>query len=361
MEKKFRLAWENYALATGINSKQEKVQVAILLTVIGEEARGVFSTFTWDGDGDNEKITPVLTKFAEYCEPWKNIPFERYRFNKRGQEDGETYVHYKTALRKLTEGCDFGSITPEEIVRDRIIFGIRDDKIRERLLRESKLTLEKTDEICRASESTKMQMKEVGQGDTVSAVNWENKQERGRRSRYTKHDQETTKMKACGNRGWIHEPDNCNARGKKCNICGKFNHFAAVCRSTKKRGSRPNVKAVHKDSDSDDDTEVYVISNVAALTLDDLQLVTLKVESGNYVRFQPDTGAQCNVLPVHLYKKATKDHSLKMVTQAKSSISVYGGSQLPVIGQVMLKVWRDNIKCILTCKLVDSDDIRPIL
>lgn len=89
--------------------------------------------------------------------------------------------------------------------------------------------------------------------------------------------------------------------------------------------------------------------------------MTLRVESGNYIRFQPDTGAQCNVLPVHLYKKATKDHSLKMVTQAKSSISAYGGSQLPVIGQVMLKVWRDNTKCILTCKLVDSDDIRPII
>ena len=44
--KKFRLAWENYALATAIDKKDEKVQVAILLTVIGEEARDVFLTFT---------------------------------------------------------------------------------------------------------------------------------------------------------------------------------------------------------------------------------------------------------------------------------------------------------------------------
>ena len=44
--KKFRLAWEDYALATAIDKKDEKVQVAILLTVIGEDARDVFSTFT---------------------------------------------------------------------------------------------------------------------------------------------------------------------------------------------------------------------------------------------------------------------------------------------------------------------------
>ena len=134
--KKFRLAFENYAFATAIDKKNEKVQVAILLTVTGEEARDVFSTFTWDSEGNNEKIAPVIAKFDEYCEPRKTILFERHRFNKRSQEDGETYDHYKTALRKLAEGCDFGAITPEEILRDRIFFGIRDDKVREQLLRE---------------------------------------------------------------------------------------------------------------------------------------------------------------------------------------------------------------------------------
>ena len=37
--KRFKRAWENYSLATGLNGKEECVQVATLLTVIGEEAR----------------------------------------------------------------------------------------------------------------------------------------------------------------------------------------------------------------------------------------------------------------------------------------------------------------------------------
>jgi len=98
----------------------------------------VYSTFTdWAAEGDEKKITPVLQKFAEYCQPRKNVPFERYRFNRRTQEAGESYDQYKTELRKLAEGCDFDTITPDEMLRDRLIFGIRDSKVRERLLRES--------------------------------------------------------------------------------------------------------------------------------------------------------------------------------------------------------------------------------
>ena len=57
-------------------------------------------------------------------------------------------------------------------MRDCLVFGIRDDKVCERLLRESNLTLSKTDKICRAAESMAAQMKVVGDSaDTlVSAV-----------------------------------------------------------------------------------------------------------------------------------------------------------------------------------------------
>ena len=42
---------------------------------------------------------------------------------------------------------------------------------------------------------------------------------------------------------------------------------------------------------------------VAPVQLDDTQLVTLKFESGNYIRLQVDAGAQCNVLPLAVYNR----------------------------------------------------------
>ena len=95
--------------------------------------------------------------------------------------------------------------------------------------------------------------------------------------------------------------------------------------------------------------------------LDDSQLVTLKLESGNYLHFQVDTGAQCNVVPLSLYKKATKDHLLTNVTPAHQKITAYGGAVIPVYGTTLLRVWRGDYRCKLDCKLVDRDDIRPIL
>ena len=44
-------------------------------------------------------------------------------------------------------------LTPDEILRDRLVFGIRDTHVRGCLLRESGLTLKRTDEVCHAAET----------------------------------------------------------------------------------------------------------------------------------------------------------------------------------------------------------------
>ena len=132
----------------------------------------MYSTFTdWARAGDKEKIEPVLTKFATCCKPQQNVPFERYRFNRRVQEPGESYDQYRTALRKLAEGCSFDTTTPEELLPDRLVFGIRDAKVQRQLLRETNLMLKKTDEVCRTSESTAEQMKVVEENPETKQVN----------------------------------------------------------------------------------------------------------------------------------------------------------------------------------------------
>ena len=63
--KRFLLAWTNYALATELNKKSGAVQVATLLTVIGEDAREVYSTFTVDEGEIN--IDKDRARFKEIC------------------------------------------------------------------------------------------------------------------------------------------------------------------------------------------------------------------------------------------------------------------------------------------------------
>ena len=205
--KEFKQAWRNYSIAMKLHQEPETVQIATLLTVIGAEARKVFSTFTF-GEGDRDRIQPVLESFVAYCEPLKNVPFERYRFYSRMQEAGESYDHYQTVLRQLTDRCEFETITADQILRDKLVFGIQDSKVRERLLREKNLSLQKTDEICRAHETTIEQMKVVGgasTGDTdpghVNAFSKKPKGGKKRRGRF---------------------PRGTDSRAKACVYCGRM-------------------------------------------------------------------------------------------------------------------------------------------
>ena len=83
--------------------------------------------------------------------------------------------------------------------------------------------------------------------------------------------------------------------------------------------------------------EVFGVEEISAVTLDDSQLVKLKLESGNYRRFQPDTGAQCNVVPLHPYKKATKVVGLCNMTPVNTAIISYCGTSIPIVGKVRLR------------------------
>ena len=58
-----------------------------------------------------------------------------------------------TALPQIADKCIFDVFSLDDIVRDRIIFGIAENKVRERLLHEPKLSLTKTLDICRISGS----------------------------------------------------------------------------------------------------------------------------------------------------------------------------------------------------------------
>ena len=240
--KQFALRWKHYSLSLELSKKDEDAQVGTLLTVIGPEAQEVYTTFEWENEGDEEKIQLVLDQFKAYCEPKKNIPFERYCFNQRQQQTGETYDQYKTALKKLAEGCDFAKITPDEILRDRLLFGISDNKVRERLLRETNLTLEKTDDLCHASERMAAQLKIVADKQTppaeaANAVSTGKSNVTRSKPQAPRSQTKEIDCSYCGQRH-AQKKELCPAYGKKCTTCGKNNHFANKCRTP----SRPEKR-----------------------------------------------------------------------------------------------------------------------
>ena len=149
----FKQQFEIYQIASGLDKKDGKVQAMALLHVVGIEALEVYNTFQWDTEGDNVKVDKIMEKFERYCNPRKNLTFERHSFFSRNQQEGETIDAYVTELRNKAHRCEFSDLK-DGLIRDRIVCGIMNDSVRARLLRESDLSLEKCVDICRAAETS---------------------------------------------------------------------------------------------------------------------------------------------------------------------------------------------------------------
>ena len=158
--------WEQqfkvYYTAAELVKKEPKTRVAILLHCAGPEAQDIHSNFVFnEADGDRASdYNSVLKKFREYCGPRKNEMFEWYKFWQRDQHEGGTIDQWVNDLRILLESCEYGD-QKEKNLRDRIVFGLADTRVKEWLLRESDLDLIKALAICHAAEASKVQLKTI--------------------------------------------------------------------------------------------------------------------------------------------------------------------------------------------------------
>ena len=130
--------------------------------------------------------------------------------------------------------CEFGTFE-SDMIRDKVVFGVRDERIKERLLREADLTLNKALDICRAAETSKQQIEAMGATQTQVPVHTMQARKKGGRYKKTtsmptqssddKREYNTPACKYCGR---SHAPRQCSAFGKVCRKCGGSNHFAYV-------------------------------------------------------------------------------------------------------------------------------------
>ena len=358
--KQFKTAWKFYSVANEINEKEQNVQVASMLSCMGVEAQNVYQNMTWAAGEDKEVLEHVQRKFDAYVEPRKNVPFQRYKFNTRSQASGESFDQYISELRNLAVRCEFDTVTPEELLRDRIIFGIKDDDVRARLLRvEGDLTLQRTIDVCRAAETSQAQLKAVGKTGSPATVNALKGRKGGLRKSKTATKKGDSQCKYCGNK---HEfvKEKCPAWGKTCDKCHGKNHFKRMC-SKKKAKSVKQLDVDDVDDESEEDDGEDRVFQIGKSSLRDAEAVTLEVDTGNFIRFQLDTGAKVNVLPLHIYKGATKDFKLKKLKHEKSVIQSYGGGRTTVLGEVQIRVRRLDLVCRLNCKVVEGEQFTPIL
>ena len=131
-----------------------------MLNFAAEDTIEVFNILQF-AEGDEKKLSKALEQFEQYCNPRKNVVFERHQFWQITQKDTETVDQFVTHLKNKVKSCE--CLSPvDDMVRDKFVFSIRDLLLKERFLREEKLTQDKAISMARASEASKEQIKAMG-------------------------------------------------------------------------------------------------------------------------------------------------------------------------------------------------------
>ena len=195
-------------------------------------------------EGDKDKYDVVVEKFEAHFVKKRNVIFERAKFNQRRQEEGEPVDDFVTSLYCLLEQCKYGGLH-DEMIWDRIVVGLLDSTLSEKLQLEPNLTLEMAITSAHQREQVKKQQQVIRADETPSNID----------IILTKKSQGTLKTKQpagtsiskqqlqksnpainskicsrCGKTGHVGK-QYCPAREATCRKCHKRGHFQSVCRT----------------------------------------------------------------------------------------------------------------------------------
>ena len=349
--------WDDYAIVQDVTNKPDNMQCSLFRIALGADGKKLLRNqpvpTTPDGARmDPEKLDTLILMVKTAVLGEVNDTYERYVFRTRTQQKGETFDEFLLALREMQKTCDVCEHMADKFLKDQIIFGVRDDSVREKLLQERQLTLPKTIDMCRAAESASVQAKDMATASPTEVNRVTGKKHSHRKwkgGRNAPHH-EKKECRFCGK--WhAMTAGVCPALGKTCGKCGDKNHFAKKC-----------PRKVHQLSAEDPEEELFSdTADIGAVTHQVCVLSTgprakLRVQ-GKTKAFLLDTGASANLISSH----DVDTRKLRLTTPGRK-FTMWNGTTQQAMGRTSIQVYNPVTKLTYDVNFdVVSDKLTPIL
>ncbi|XP_048236436.1 uncharacterized protein LOC125371759 [Haliotis rufescens] len=310
--------FERYRITSKLATKDQETQVNQLIYLMGAEADDILPTFTLSEE-EQTSYTIVKAKFDQYFSVRRNVIFERAKFNQRVQRDGEPVDSFITDLYSLAENCNYGALH-DEMIRDRIVVGIRDLKLSEKLQHDSELTLQKAVTSARQSEIIHKQQPVIRGNVSLNTASGNSRVEelvtpkgKGKKPRgktkpktsprpFFNNAKPKPTCSYCGRDS--HPRAECPATRSTCRKCRKVGHWDVVCRSQRWGLSEIRLEQGSNNECTNEQEYAFLGSISADSESSDPSrpwLVNLEVNSRLVRDFKIDTGADVTVIPYDLY------------------------------------------------------------
>ena len=314
--------FERFRQASGLAKKEQVSQIHTLIYTMGDEAEFRLT------EEQRKNYTTVVEKFDSYSVKRRNLIFERAKFNRRRQEEGEPVNDFIMDLYRLAERCSYGTLH-DELIHDRIVVGLRSAALSEKLQRDADLTLEKAVQMAREDETIKKQQTLLrsnfqddksgprGKLESKPKLNYVERKKpfkpRGKPGSATPPRQ-PKKCTRCG-KSPAHGRQQCPAREELCHKCGKKGYFQTVCHTD---GAVRTVESI-----KDDEAFMGVVQQSKG---SNPWSITLSV-NGISDEFKIDTGADVTVIPMSVFQRVFLKPATKTLSGASCmSLQVKGQS-----------------------------------
>lgn len=96
----------------------------------------------------------------KHFNPKTSEPIQRFKFDPCMRKPTETVAEYVAELRNLSQDCNYGG-TLSQMLQDRLMCGIHNDRIQRRLLSETALTFESALSLVQAMESANKNVQDL--------------------------------------------------------------------------------------------------------------------------------------------------------------------------------------------------------
>ena len=347
---------DQYFLSNDIGTDAAEKKRAIFLSSVGTETYKLIRNLLAPAKVETKSYVELCKIVKDHFNPKPSIIVARFKFHTRCRQEQENIAEYIAALRDLSQYCNFSAEVVDEMLRDRFVCGVNDDRIQRRLLGESdSMDFKKACGLAQAIEAAEKNAATL-QNHVPSSVN-----------RVKQEASTGGKPGKCHGCGKWHFRRDCPHHNTICYLCGTKGHIASVCPS-KRQGqgsvkSRPfqrkqgkGYRQTHvvenctagEEEDDAEEKDCYTMFYVAGSSVNMAQsqdreepmYVTMQVQ-GLPLQMEIDTGAVVAMIGKQEYER---NFSHLPLHESKRRLKTWPGQRISVLGDIIVDVMYEGQK-----------------